>query len=268
MARPLIIDAAPFNNELDILEMRLTELGDAVDKFLIVEASRDHQDHPKPYWYADNRERFAAWADKIVHVMLEDGSMPSLADDPDPWAREHAQRNVGMARGLALIEHDNDTVFLQSDVDEIPRALQARNVRPGGRMLSFQQRLHCFCVDWQHPDWWYGTVAATVGTLRRLPEGREFAWQRDARLRAENPAHLRDAGWHFSWLGGKDAALAKLGSFCHPEIAERTESLINEDVFLRQGYHVDGQQMRPVTVNDEWPKWIVDGKAPTVWFRP
>jgi hypothetical protein len=38
MSRPLLIDAFPFHDELDILEMRLTELYETVDKFIIVEA--------------------------------------------------------------------------------------------------------------------------------------------------------------------------------------------------------------------------------------
>lgn len=264
MARPLIIDAFPFNNELDILQMRLVELYEAVDRFVIVESERDHQDHLKPLHYDNNRERFAPWADKIRHIIVRDGEMPSKEQDADPWAREHAQREF-IARGVSDLSGED--VILQSDVDEIPRALQARNVRPGRAMVSFQQRLHCFAVDWQHPDWWYGTVAATINTLSQLPHGRQFAWQRDARLRAECPPHLRDAGWHFSWLGGKEAALAKLGSFCHPEIAERTESLLAEDMFLREGYHVDGQKQAPVDVDETWPKWIVEGRAPEVWFR-
>lgn len=268
MARPLVIDAFPFNNELDILEMRLVELYDAVDRFVLVEASRDHQDHPKPYWYADHRERFAPWADKIVHVQVADGEMPSLEADNDPWAREHAQREY-IGRGLAAIDDvDMDTIVLQSDVDEIPRALLARNVRPGNGMVVFEQRLHCFAIDWLHPQPWYGTVAASVRALSVMPAGRWFAWQRDNRLRVQCPPHLRDGGWHFSWLGGKEAALAKLGSFCHPEIAERTEHLLTEDVFLREGYHVDGTRMTPCDVDETYPRWIREGHAPAVWYRP
>lgn len=264
MARPQVVDAFPFNNELDILEMRLTELYDSVDRFVLVEATRDHQDHKKPLHYDLNSERFAQWADKIEHVIVRDGDMPSKEQDPDPWARERAQREF-IAAGITDLTGDD--IVLQSDVDEIPRALQARNVRPGRAMLVFEQRLHCFAVDWRHPDWWYGTVAATINTLSRMPRGRAFTRQRDARVRAECPDHLRDAGWHLSWLGGKEAALAKLGSFCHPEIAERTESLLAEDMFLREGYHVDGQKQAPVEVDDSWPKWIIDGHAPDVWFR-
>jgi DNA-binding transcriptional ArsR family regulator len=79
---------------------------------------------------------------------------------------------------------------------------------------------------------------------------------------------LRDAGWHFSWLGGQKAALAKLGSFCHPEVAERTLHGLKSDRYLREGMHLDGRIMKPVDVNDEWPAYIVERRCPTEWFRP
>jgi hypothetical protein len=79
---------------------------------------------------------------------------------------------------------------------------------------------------------------------------------------------LPDSGWHFSWLGGQEAALKKLGSFCHPEIAERTLVGLTSDLYLREGFHVDGRRMTPVDVNDEWPAFIVERRCPNVWFRP
>lgn len=263
MTRPKVIDAFPFNNEMDILECRLVELFDAVDYFVLVEADVDHQDHPKPFHYLENAERFAAWADKIIPVQAK--GMPTLADNPDPWAREHAQREfIGL--GLGTIGASADDVVLQSDVDEIPTALAARNVRPSG-MLAFEQRLHCFAVDWLHPDPWRGTVAARAGFLYGLGD-RRFGRMRDARNTVPCPPYLRDAGWHLSWLGGREAALAKLGSFCHPEIRDRTYQGLSEDFYLREGWHVDGTRMRPVDVDESWPRWIVEGNAPSVWFRP
>ena len=265
MTRPKIIDAFPFNNELDILEMRLTELQEAVDRFVIVEAAVDHQGHPKPLFYQENKERFAQWADKIVAV--EARNMPSVADNPDPWAREHWQRE-GIGAALVKIGVEPHDIVIQSDVDEIPRALHARNVRPGGGMVVFGQRLHCFAVDWLHPEVWYGPVAATCDTLLSLPAGKRFAYQRDNRLRANCPPHMQDAGWHFSWLGGRDASIAKLHSFCHPEIAERTETWLQDETFWREGYHVDGKKQTPVEVDESWPLWIREGHAPQAWFRP
>ncbi len=38
----MLIDAFPFFNELDLLEIRLEVLDPLVDRFVLVEASRDH----------------------------------------------------------------------------------------------------------------------------------------------------------------------------------------------------------------------------------
>lgn len=265
MTRPKVIDCFPFNNELDMLECRLVELYDAVDAFVLVEAERDHQDHVKPLHYMENRDRFAPWKDKLVHVVA--GPMPSKADNPDPWAREHAQREF-IGDGLAAIGVTDDDVILQSDVDEIPRALHARNCRPGRKTWAFGQRGHFWAVDWLYPLIWHGTTAAAVRTIGTLHPARRFAYMRDLRLTAECPPHLEDAGWHLSWLGGAEAALAKVGSFCHPEVEQQIRDGLTSDEFLRAGIHVDGHKMTPVDVDEEWPRYIVERRCPESWFRP
>jgi hypothetical protein len=168
--------------------------------------------------------------------------------------------------------------------------LHVRNVRPRPReFVTFEQSLHCFAVDWLHPEVWGGTVACTVETARALGERRYVgdemyhpgAWQlvRNQRngLVAANfyglgtgwrHTFLPDAGWHFSWLGGRDRTFKKLGSFCHPEVADRISAGLETDRYYRDGYHVDGRKQRPVDVDDTFPRWIVDGHAPDTWFRP
>lgn len=265
MSRPLIVDTFPFHDELDILECRLTELYDVVDAFVIVEADVTHQDRPKPAYYADNAERFSPWADKIIHVWAT--GLPTISDDPDPWAREHAQREH-IATGLAKIRGiDDDTIIMQSDVDEIPTRLTARNVRPGRQVVSFEQIGLFWAIDWRYPIPWYGTTATTVAGLDRLGTFR-FGRMRDTRNIAATK--IPNGGWHLSWLGGRERALKKLGAFCHPEVADRIHGAIvdNEMMYWREGWHVDGQKLQAVDVDRTWPKWIVEGNAPTSWYRP
>lgn len=264
MTRPLVVDAFVFNNELDLLELRLTELYDSVDYFVLVEAKQDHQDHVKPLHYRENEDRFAPWKDKIVPVIC--GPLPTLTENNDPWAREHAQRHF-IGDGLARIGVSDCDVIMQSDVDEIPRALHARNVRPDGNVWVFGQRGHFFAIDWLYPIPWLGTTVTTVKTLGNLGPLR-FAQMRDMRLTALCPPHLQDAGWHLSWLGGPEAAMRKVHSFCHPEVEDRIVDGLATDRFLRDGFHVDGLKMHPVDVDESWPKWIRDGHAPASWFRP
>ena len=257
-----IFDTFPMNDELDMLECRLTELEEVRNlTHVIVEASVTHQDNPKPSHYLDNRERFTKWADRIVHVWADD--LPTIKDDPDPWAREHAQREHAI-HGLRNAEADD--VVLHGDLDEIPRALLVRNARPTG-LIAFGMRLHCFAVDWFHPEMWRGTVASKVGNMARL--GRQpFGAMRDSRNFAPCPPAFRDGGWHLSWMGGRDAQLRKLGAFCHPEIADKTLEGLQGDVFYQDGLHVDGTIMEPLDVDEGWPKWVREGHAPTSWFRP
>ncbi len=257
--RVRVFDCFPFAGtptELLLLECRLTELYESVDRFVIVEATVDHQDHPKPLRYRENEERYARWADKITYQVAD--SLPSLDDDPGPWGREHAQREwIGTA--LYGLGAENQDVVLQSDLDEIPRAVVARNVRPHGKaMVGFRQRGHFWAVDWEYPPGWNGTVAARAGAIssfRQMRDTRNFA-----------PA-VPDAGWHFSWLGGPDAAITKVRSFCHPEVEDRIT--VDPERFWRDGIHVDQVKMRPVTVDHSWPVWMQDrANVPPSWYRP
>jgi hypothetical protein len=255
--RPRVIDAFMMHDELDILEMRLTELDKAVDWFVIVEADVTHQDVKKPSYYLDNKERFAPWADRIVHIWAT--GLPTVEQDSDPWAREHAQREH-IRRAFDVIDADPDDVVMQSDIDEIPTAVAARNVRPQG-FVSFEQRGHFFAIDWLYPHPWFGTVAGRAG---KIPS---FGAMRD--VRNVCPQKLPNAGWHFSWLGGAGAARKKLNSFCHPEVRDRIdEGLQTGNKFLENGIHVDGSVMQPCEVDGTYPKWIRDGNAPQSWYRP
>jgi beta-1,4-mannosyl-glycoprotein beta-1,4-N-acetylglucosaminyltransferase len=253
MTRPLLIDSAMINNDLDMLECRLYELGDVVDWFVIVEADVDHQDHPKPYHLSDNIERFSQWADKLVVVQAK--NLPTVEEDADPWAREHAQREW-VHEGLRMIAAPADAVIMHGDIDEIPTTLVARNLRPNG-LVSLTQRGHFWSLRWLYPQPWHGTVAGRVGSIG------SFGAMRDTRNIAPK---IPNAGWHLSWLGGPEAATAKVGSFCHPEVEERITSGLASNRFLEAGYHVDGEKMQRVEIDETYPRWVRDGKCPASWL--
>lgn len=260
--RPRVFDAFPFggsDTELLLLECRLTELYDAVDGFILVEADVDHQGHPKPWNYAANKDRFSPWADKLVYVQAT--GLPTVEEDPGVWAREHAQREW-IAEGLKALDARPDDILMQSDADEIPRAVCARNVRPTeAGFVGFHQRGHFWAIDWEYPPGWNGTVAARVDTALRSGFGK----MRDKRNFAPK---LPNAGWHFSWLGGPQAWDYKVGTFCHPEVVDRIQGAEGERRW-RDGIHVDHIKMNPVDVDATWPKWmLVPENVPPNWYRP
>lgn len=253
MSRPLVVDSVMGNNELDMLECRLTELYDAVDRFIVVEADTDHQGHPKPYHITENRDRFAQWKDKLLIVRAT--GLPTPEDDPDPWAREHAQREH-VAEGLSWLDLNPDDIILHGDIDEIPTAVAARNVRPQG-FLAFSQEGHFWSLRWRYPIPWMGTVAA------RAKDITSFGAMRDKR---NTVRQVPGAGWHLSWLGGPDVATAKVGSFCHPEVLHRIEDGLASNKFLVDGIHVDGVQMVRCDVDATFPKFVREGRCPASWL--
>lgn len=255
----MIVDTFPFFNELEMLEMRLEEIYDAVDYVVAVEADVTHQGDPKPYYLSENLERFAPWKDKLRVVRAS--GLPTVEEYPNAWWREIAQREH-LTRGLADLDVGADDIILHGDVDEIPRAVVARNIRPHGT-VTLLQRGHFWAVDWLYPPGWEGTVAARVRDVTSFGDMRN--------TRRQNPERqcIPDAGWHFSWLGGDEANLTKLHAFCHPEtIPTISEAIEKGSVHRTHGIHSDGTKMDPVEVDASWPKYIYERRCPASWWRP
>jgi len=108
----MIIDAFPVNDEMDILELRLGQLDEVVDHFVIVETSRTFSGMPKPYYYQENKERFAKWNHKILHTAID---LPAEG----AWFYEKTQREVLVDKIRSLSPHPHYTLT-SSDCDEIP----------------------------------------------------------------------------------------------------------------------------------------------------
>lgn len=225
----MIFDCFPFFNELDLLEIRLNELAGVVDRFVIAEARQTYAGAPKPLHFADNRARFSAFADRIVHVVV-DGPPP---DARQGWKFQDWQRDA-LLRGLDCAAPDD--LVLLSDVDEIVRADKLRAV--AGRDASapeiscFELRHYNFYLNWETGERWLRSGPRAVRRrfldlphLLRAVRGPKDGFAdairaiRTARLmgRPMRRHLVRDAGWHFTYLGGPTAVQSKLDSFVGSE---------------------------------------------------
>ncbi|MBK4720926.1 tetratricopeptide repeat protein [Azospirillum sp. YIM DDC1] len=203
-----IYDCFQFYNELDLLEVRLAELDAVVDRFVLVEATFTHAGDPKPLHYAENRARFAAYADKIIHVVVD--------DDPGgfAWQREAHQRDA-ITRGLDGC--DPTDMIVVSDADEILRPWVMERLRrepDDGRSL-FAPHLDIFLyfLDLKSPDPWVSVAAAPWELIRRIGANRARYLTKLGHGRV-----VPDAGWHFTWMGGIERFRAKLRAFAHREM--------------------------------------------------
>ena len=66
-----VYDVFSFYNEFDVLEIRLQEMWDTVDYFIILESNVTYVGNPKSYLFEENKERYARYMDKIRHIKLD-----------------------------------------------------------------------------------------------------------------------------------------------------------------------------------------------------
>lgn len=215
----MVVDCFTFFNELDLLEIRLEELDDVVDYFVLVEAGKTQSLLDKPFYFEENKDRYAKFLDKIVHVKVED--YPD--NRTDLWQMENHQRNC-ILRGLAQLSLDDSDIIMISDLDEIPRKSTINSIKERYLIdeigaMSFVQDFYAYflnlkCIN-QH---WVGTVAASYSIVQsEKPQG--------LRRMKDFLARIPDAGWHFSWLGGAEAVWKKANSCIEPFDKENLPSV-------------------------------------------
>lgn len=119
-----IYDCFTFYNEFELLELRLELLYPVMDHFVICECNKTQRGDDKPFYFAENKERFAKYLDKIINIQLTDP--PTISHQrarsagnvfAGSWDIENYQRN-GIMRGLTHCQ-PNDLVII-TDLDEIP----------------------------------------------------------------------------------------------------------------------------------------------------
>jgi beta-1,4-mannosyl-glycoprotein beta-1,4-N-acetylglucosaminyltransferase len=208
--KPKIYDCFCFFNELDILEIRLNELYDYVDHFVLVEMPITHQDKKKPLYFAESKDRFSKFLDKIIHIVVDD-----WPNHPDPWVREHHQRNC---IGKALQNCHDDDIIIVSDVDEIPRGDKIKFFDRKNPWMYFEQNQYHFYLNAESkkPDPMPGVFSriTTYGTMKNMQ-----LLATDIRYRPIDQNHkIANGGWHFTWLGGSKRIVEKLEAFAHQEI--------------------------------------------------
>ena len=69
-----VFDTFLFGTNLDMLYVRLVELAPVVDKFILFESTTSFAGRTKPLIFAENRHRFAAFADKIIAVGYDESA--------------------------------------------------------------------------------------------------------------------------------------------------------------------------------------------------
>ncbi len=225
----MIIDAFILFNEIQMLDLRLHELSEDCDYFVLVEAAQTFAGRPKSYCFLENKEIFSKFLHKIIYFQVP--RLPPLQEDTEEqrFRLETFQRD----RIFDAVTHvpgiSDEDIILISDVDEIPSRSAIRRVGDAlldSELVSFKQdhfRRKLNSEGLVKDEWalWPGTCAVKYKTFSRFMPGALRSQSRIDRfdLHSENRLLKLDVldggGWHLSYFGDARSLSWKVASFSH-----------------------------------------------------
>jgi len=229
---PKLIDAFLFSYELDLLELRLAELHDIVDDFIIVDSLESHK--------GIKREPLFTGKTLLpnVHYHVLPQLEPSYTDGPSIRQREIYQWEF-LLTAARRIGSDND-VLIVSCVDEIPRASALREILPLAEPQLFELDMFYYTVN-NYMEKYEGPRIARIRDFNRL--GGVLGVHRA--ITKYTAPMIPNGGWHLTNFGGPKRVRWKLENCSHSheriylEYIKKTDAEMVHDFFT--GWPMDGR---------------------------
>ncbi len=224
-----IYDAFPFNNELDLLEKRFSELFNVVDRFVLVESTLTHGGKPKPLYFKDNLHRFEKYLSKVSHVVVGDHEFTAR----DSWSIERQQRDCIMRALNDCKEYD--TIII-SDLDEIPNPGAVKEYKIEDGIKSFEMNLFYYNEHVKAKDKWTEAKILPYSLLKQLtPCGARYT---------KAPV-IPNGGNHFSYFGGVESIRKKIEDTAHQELnTDEFKDLARIEKAVAEGTDLYGRDLQ------------------------
>jgi hypothetical protein len=261
-----------FYNELELLEVRLAEGYNYVDKFIIVESDATHSDRKKGYLLKEHLAgRFLKYKDKIVYVKINFESSPAYnkvlkyykeqtrENLSRRWINEHFQRDSAIL--CSDIEFQDEDILIVSDLDEIPFYKRILNVDwlDKGQTIHLNMVMCYYYLNTKLNCSWYHPYMIKYKDYKKYGHSLSF-------LRT-NEVHiiLDKAGLHLSNIGDKEYILQKHKDYAHSTEFDITESTVDyalvnvKDMFGRYKMSIvkDMEYFKAIKDNIEYWKQFI-----------
>lgn len=244
-----VFDCSMFHWEFDLLELRMKELWDAVDYFVVTESLYDHRGNPREIVLEKNQSRFD-WAKEKMIINVSD--RPEVASGSWDYERHHRVESI---RAAIRMNPKDDDLFLVSDMDEIFRASTVQEVSETtgiftAHMPMFYYYFNLFVEPWFHP---------TMISFKHIEQFQDNL----SSVRNCNAQYLFNAGWHFSYLGSEEQIQNKLKTFAHDEYdSPQYTDIGNIKNAMHSKTDLFGRPMSFVAlpIDETWPKEIYENQ--------
>ena len=221
-----VYDCFTFFNELDLLEIRLNELDDVVDYFVLVESKRSFQNKPKECHYLNNKDRFEKFNHKIIRLEVTENL----------FNENTRQNEINCWNYIitGLIAAKNNDIIMIGALDEIPKSEIINNIKIDHKFpicvtmnLYYYYMNTCFLHDFNKTEW-HGTYITTFESLGK--NNIYYSCIGDglcSRIYCQNHIY---GGWHYSSLGDEKNQKLKTINFGHDTCNHLTEEFFKERI--------------------------------------
>ena len=263
----MIFDCVTYKNEDIILDLRLNILDEFVDKFIIVEATKDHAGNAKKLNF--NKEKFKKFEKKIRYIVVDD--MPEKVKSfryNSRWWHENIVRDIHQRNQImrGLYDAKDDDLIVISDIDEIPN-LRKFKYNDKLRYTVFCQKNFSYKINLINKTFpiWHGTKGCKKKYLK-TPQ-----WLRNKKIKKRTFLNffnikwnvINNGGWHFSYLMTPDQIREKIMSFGHAEFnhAKFTDiTKIEEKIYKNLDLYDREQIYEKVDLDNSFPLLIHQDK--------
>ena len=217
-----IFDCFLFNDETDMLEIRLRELGSVVDYFVLLESSKTFSNQPKRLIFNDMKERYQIFANQIIYLSVE--TLPA----GNSWKKEAYLRDYLFHNGLQQKgrEARKGDIIIVSDVDELIRPVYLHalkictNFNPS--LIQFTMQFNYYSYSNRVLQPWLGVFAVAFDESNPNISVHALRQKHSATLTID------DAGWHCSYcFNSLKQFRNKFNSFAHTEFSKKSAPKIH-----------------------------------------
>lgn len=204
-----IFDCFTYFNEAKLLSLRINELYNLVDYFVLIEASETFSGNKKPFYFDEVKKYFEKWMDKIIQVQIDfpETNMTS-------WEREYYQRNC-ISKIVPRISNNSEDMIIISDADEIPNRNTISSLLENDLPVQLDVTQFFWNFNWQVPDHCNQGARPVVCLAKHLEE----STPQD--LRSSQLKRIEKGGWHFSFFSMQEETKYKIESFAHTEFNKK-----------------------------------------------
>jgi len=219
-----------FFNEFELLKLKLEELYNIVDHFVLSESTKTHSGLDKPLYFKENKHLFSKYTDKIIHQIVADTpATPEILMEMSSINSAHKKiidgvknsywfdKNIeGYMRDtyekeilfLPLTKCKDSDIIVIGDCDEIPKVSiveKTLNSFDDNQIYHLQHDVFYYYLNLRKDEPWYGNIIMSF---------KNFKTHSFCELRTnKNGSFIKDAGWHFSYMGGYEKVKRKIESF-------------------------------------------------------